>query len=63
MKQFASSGEPIRGDRTINEAEAAIVRRIFDSVRARGGNLLTTAGVGGGGHRIGWPKVELRAST
>ncbi|UPJ84424.1 recombinase family protein [Bradyrhizobium sp. 183] len=29
VKQFASNGEPIRGDRTINEAEAAIVRRIF----------------------------------
>jgi site-specific DNA recombinase len=29
VKQFASNGEPIRGDRTINEEEAAIVRRIF----------------------------------
>ena len=29
VKQFAASGEPIRGDRTINEAEAATVRRIF----------------------------------
>ena len=29
VKQFASNGEPIRGDRTINEGEAAIVRRIF----------------------------------
>jgi site-specific DNA recombinase len=29
VKQFASNGEPIRGDRTINEAEAAIIRRIF----------------------------------
>jgi DNA invertase Pin-like site-specific DNA recombinase len=29
VKQFASNGEPIRGDRTINEAEAATVRRIF----------------------------------
>jgi site-specific DNA recombinase len=30
VKQFAPNGEPIRGDRTINLAEAAIVRRIFD---------------------------------
>jgi site-specific DNA recombinase len=30
VKQFAANGEPIRGDRTINEAEAAIVRRIFN---------------------------------
>ena len=29
VKQLASNGEPIRGDRTINEAEATIVRRIF----------------------------------
>lgn len=29
VKQFAPDGEPIRGDRTINAAEAAIVRRIF----------------------------------
>jgi site-specific DNA recombinase len=29
VKQFAANGEPIRGDRTINEAEATIVRRIF----------------------------------
>ena len=29
VKQFASNGEPIRGDRTINETEAEIVRRIF----------------------------------
>ncbi|MBU3889762.1 recombinase family protein [Methylosinus sp. KRF6] len=29
VKQFAASGEPIRGDRTINETEAAVVRRIF----------------------------------
>lgn len=29
VKQFAANGEPIRGDRTINEAEAAVVRRIF----------------------------------
>lgn len=29
VKQFASNGEPIRGDRTINETEAAVVRRIF----------------------------------
>ncbi|MET4349615.1 recombinase family protein [Bradyrhizobium sp. RT9a] len=29
VKQFAANGEPIRGDRTIYEAEAAVVRRIF----------------------------------
>jgi site-specific DNA recombinase len=29
VKQFAADGEPIRGDRTINEAEATVVRRIF----------------------------------
>ncbi|WP_036044847.1 recombinase family protein [Bradyrhizobium yuanmingense] len=29
VRQFAANGEPIRGDRTINEAEAAVVRRIF----------------------------------
>ena len=29
VKQFAANGEPIRGDRTIDEAEAKIVRRIF----------------------------------
>ena len=29
VKQFASNGEPIRGDRTINETEADVVRRIF----------------------------------
>jgi site-specific DNA recombinase len=30
VKQLAANGEPIRGDRTINQAEAAIVRRIFN---------------------------------
>lgn len=29
MKQFNESGEPIRGDRTINSVEAEVVRRIF----------------------------------
>jgi len=29
VKQFRPDGEPIRGDRTINAAEAAVVRRIF----------------------------------
>jgi site-specific DNA recombinase len=29
VKQFAANGEPIRGDRTINKAEADVVRRIF----------------------------------
>ena len=29
VKQFAPNGEPIRGDRTINPAEADVVRRIF----------------------------------
>ena len=30
VKQFAANGEPVRGDRTINEAEAHVVRRIFN---------------------------------
>jgi DNA invertase Pin-like site-specific DNA recombinase len=34
VKQFASDGEPVRGDRKINEAEAAIVRRIFGDYSA-----------------------------
>ena len=34
VKQFAANGEPIRGDRTINEAEAGIVRRIFSEYLA-----------------------------
>src|SRR5512144_2751005 len=29
IKSIGSDGEPIRGERTINEAQAAIVRRIF----------------------------------
>ncbi|MET4358766.1 hypothetical protein ABIC08_008743 [Bradyrhizobium sp. RT9b] len=29
VKQFAPNGEPIRRDRTINEAEATVVRRVF----------------------------------
>lgn len=29
VKRFAADGTPLRGDRTINEAQAAIVRRIF----------------------------------
>lgn len=29
-KQFASDGTPLRGDRIINEAQASIVRRIFE---------------------------------
>ena len=29
VKRFAQNGEPIRGDRTINETEAEVVRRIF----------------------------------
>ncbi len=29
VKQLAPNGEPIRGDRVINEAEAEVVRRIF----------------------------------
>ncbi|RWL89325.1 MAG: recombinase family protein [Mesorhizobium sp.] len=29
VKEFAANGEPIRGNRTINEAEAIVVRRIF----------------------------------
>ena len=34
VKQFTSNGEPIRGDRTINEAEATVVRRIFSDYLA-----------------------------
>ncbi|KRW96196.1 recombinase family protein [Paracoccus sp. MKU1] len=29
VKKFDASGEPIRGDRTINAAQAAVIRRIF----------------------------------
>jgi len=29
VKRFDANGEPIRGDRTINEAQAAVIRRIF----------------------------------
>ena len=29
MKRIDSEGEPVRGERKINEAEVAIVRRIF----------------------------------
>ena len=29
MKQFNENGEPIRGDRIINSAEAEVIRRIF----------------------------------
>jgi site-specific DNA recombinase len=29
VQRLSESGEPVRGDRTINESEAAIVRRIF----------------------------------
>ena len=35
VKRFADDGSPIRGDRAINEREAAIVRRIFEDY-ARG---------------------------
>ncbi|GAA4778274.1 recombinase family protein [Stakelama sediminis] len=34
LKQFDANGEPIRGDRTIKEDEAAIIRRIFDEYGA-----------------------------
>jgi DNA invertase Pin-like site-specific DNA recombinase len=34
VKQFTENGEPIRGDRRINEAEAALVRRIFKDFAA-----------------------------
>jgi hypothetical protein len=30
VKAFAANGAPERGDRTINDAEATIVRRIFE---------------------------------
>jgi hypothetical protein len=33
VKRTDSQGEPVRGERKINEAEAAIVRRIFRSPR------------------------------
>ena len=34
VKRFASDGTPLRGDRTINEAQAAIVVRIFNEYAA-----------------------------
>ncbi|MCF3947811.1 recombinase family protein [Acidiphilium iwatense] len=30
VKKFAANGDPVRGDRTINEAESSIIRRIFE---------------------------------
>ena len=30
VKKFSANGEPVRGDRTINEAEAGVIRRIFE---------------------------------
>ena len=30
VKKFAANGEPVRGDRTINDVEAAVIRRIFE---------------------------------
>ncbi|MDE2467098.1 MAG: recombinase family protein [Alphaproteobacteria bacterium] len=30
VKKFAADGDPVRGDRTINEAESSIIRRIFE---------------------------------
>ncbi|EGO93766.1 recombinase family protein, partial [Acidiphilium sp. PM] len=29
VKKFAADGDPVRGDRTINEAESSVIRRIF----------------------------------
>ncbi len=34
VRRFAENGEPVRGDRTINAAEAAIIRRIFSAYAA-----------------------------
>jgi site-specific DNA recombinase len=34
VKKFNSEGEPVRGDRTVNDTEAAIVRRIFQAYAA-----------------------------
>jgi len=34
VKRFSADGEPVRGDRTSNEAEAAVVRRIFEGYAA-----------------------------
>ncbi|WP_082342915.1 MULTISPECIES: recombinase family protein [unclassified Shinella] len=34
VKRFDANGEPIRGDRTINEAQAEVVRRIFHDYAA-----------------------------
>ena len=42
VKQFAANGEPIRGDRTINEVEAAVVRRIFaDYIAGKSSRTIT----------------------
>ena len=35
VKHISAAGEPIRGDRTVNEAQAAIVRRVFGEFAAR----------------------------
>ncbi|MHB1302415.1 MAG: recombinase family protein [Acidiphilium sp.] len=34
VKKFAPDGDPVRGDRTINETEAAVIRRIFTGYAA-----------------------------
>ncbi len=44
VKQFAPNGEPMRGDRSINELEAAVVRRIFlDYANGKSPKHLATA--------------------
>jgi len=35
VKPFQTDGEPIRGDRTINAAEAEVVCRIFQAIESR----------------------------
>jgi len=64
VRQFAADGEPVRGDRRINEAEAEIVRRIYKefaagiSPRAIAGNL-NTEGVSGPFGRA-WGDTTIR---
>lgn len=64
VKRFDGNGEPIRGERTINEAQAEIVRRVFRDF-ARGispdviAQQLNTDGIAGPGGRL-WSGGALR---
>ena len=64
VKAFDAAGEPVRGERRINEAEAAVVRRILrefaDGASPRGiARRLNAEGVPGPGGRL-WTDVALR---